>query len=763
VLSSFFGGSSTAVDCGSARRLGGQEEPGGDEGFEVVQYGGEAHRRRLGADDYVIGGLSVDKAQLNWETASIFFALTCITTIGYGTFVPETYEGKRAVIWYSIVGLVLFALAAAPLIDVLQRSVVKVTLVVEKICRGCQEAFGCIRPAEAKAAQEAPSPLLLLLVASWLQYSWIIFMGALLAEIEGWRPLDAQYWAFITSTSIGFGDFAPDTSMKTRPVFTYSAMLSGLVVMATYLSILSDVVMGEARHVFRWVEAQVAKRERVKRRARHAVRRAAARAERRAFRSGSSGGRTDLQPAGQLSRNFETVIAPGRGHALMRSAKRCASVGGRRLMIVVFAWALLLSLLLLGAWHIGHLERAAEREAVEATWADYQEARKLFAGADRQAVAMQEVMRTLEAMGTCSFPDSGTVAASNWDLYPAALYLFTAASSVGYGAWNVQTDEGKVFMMFFCVLLLWAFGSAIGLLVEGVRPILVGIPLHVIQFMGQRSCCRRNKSGPRHGGGGGNEDEGKMEVRPPTFHLIYMATILSVTVVFVYFASWFFQQQNQEEGLEWSLFDGLWFMFVTCTTIGFGDAVPCSGDACTAGVVWQMAVLVGGLVLVGMLQGDAVDALDGGGTDSWDAAEEIEKKAEAKDEKDLIAAEDRAERDEWSEDEESGSESDGSEAVVPRSDSSIDLTLFGPPCAIAPPSLSGKRRDSGRIVVPVDVGTVGVFGSKAAAAGVAASTAIASGRRDSDEITFTPRGPSGLGSSDGIMFIEDEVTVVTCL
>ena len=55
-----------------------------------------------------------------------------------------------------------------------------------------------------------------------------------------------------------------------------------------------------------------------------------------------------------------------------------------------------------------------------------------------------------------------------------------------------------------------------------------------------------------------------------------------------------------------------------------------------------------------------------------------------------------------------------------------------------------------------------MFGSKAAAAGVAASTAIASGRRDSDEITFAPRGPSGLGSSDGIMFIEDDVTV-TCL
>jgi hypothetical protein len=49
---------------------------------------------------FVTGYLGADLEAMNWDGGEYLYALTLITTIGYGVFAPTTYAGKWFSIWY---------------------------------------------------------------------------------------------------------------------------------------------------------------------------------------------------------------------------------------------------------------------------------------------------------------------------------------------------------------------------------------------------------------------------------------------------------------------------------------------------------------------------------------------------------------------------------------------------------------------------------------------------------------------------------------
>ncbi len=62
------------------------------------------------------------------------------------------------------------------------------------------------------------SPLLLVLVLV------IMLLGYLAGKQEGWSRLDSFYWAFVTATTVGYGDFRP-TKRRSRIIAILIAVL----------------------------------------------------------------------------------------------------------------------------------------------------------------------------------------------------------------------------------------------------------------------------------------------------------------------------------------------------------------------------------------------------------------------------------------------------------------------------------------------------------------------------------------------------------
>jgi hypothetical protein len=62
------------------------------------------------------------------------------------------------------------------------------------------------------------SPLLLVLVLS------IMLLGYVAGKQEGWSLPDSFYWAFVTATTVGYGDFRP-TTRRSRIVAILIAVL----------------------------------------------------------------------------------------------------------------------------------------------------------------------------------------------------------------------------------------------------------------------------------------------------------------------------------------------------------------------------------------------------------------------------------------------------------------------------------------------------------------------------------------------------------
>ncbi|KAK1799929.1 hypothetical protein P4O66_006442 [Electrophorus voltai] len=169
------------------------------------------------------------RAGRQWTFAgSLYFAITVITTIGYGHCIPRTDSGKVFCMCYAVLGI--------PLTLVMFQSVgERMNTLARYLMRG---SCRCVDLRGTGVSVGSMVSVGFLTCLSTLCMGAVVF-----SYFEGWGYFHACYFCFVTLTTIGFGDFVAlqnkgDLERKALYVaFTFVYVLVGLSVIGAFLNL----------------------------------------------------------------------------------------------------------------------------------------------------------------------------------------------------------------------------------------------------------------------------------------------------------------------------------------------------------------------------------------------------------------------------------------------------------------------------------------------------------------------------------------------
>ncbi|KAM8916169.1 potassium channel subfamily K member 3 [Spinachia spinachia] len=179
--------------------------------------------------DHVVLQLKPHKAGVQWKFAgSFYFAITVITTIGYGHAAPSTDSGKVFCMFYALLGI--------PLTLVMFQSLgERINTFVRYLLHQAKKCLA-MRHTEVSMAN-------MVTVGFFSCMSTLCVGAAAFSHCEGWSFLHAFYFCFITLTTIGFGDYVAlqrDDALQNDPryvAFCFVYILMGLTVIGAFLNL----------------------------------------------------------------------------------------------------------------------------------------------------------------------------------------------------------------------------------------------------------------------------------------------------------------------------------------------------------------------------------------------------------------------------------------------------------------------------------------------------------------------------------------------
>ncbi|XP_073240420.1 uncharacterized protein [Porites lutea] len=434
-------------------------------------------------------------------TGSLFFSGTVITTIGYGHFAPKTLPGRIFCMIYALFGIPVTWL----MLTSLGRKI------VELIGRSLQNR-------ELKPENKLYN-VLCLLVAVVLAFFVMTVIAIIGMFIENWTFFEGIYFAFISLTTIGFGDYVPmhpnyNSEEAERSSFSISLFLLfcfllfsfGLAVNSSVLLSIRKIMEDKAIFGFQSLYST----------------------------SESEDEETDDVEI-EMSRETSLCSSIKKEKLFnVRISTMWHAEGSRNLVIQI---AVFLVYIFLGAVIFQALELQNEEEEREAMLV----ARNQFqAKYNISHDDMKLFISKIEEIVDHGFSQDWV---KRWTILGSLFFAGTVVTTIGYGHVTPCTDGGRI----FCILYA-----------------LVGIPLtwlmlstlaqHINHWIGLAlECCH----------------ERVLKRKPSRIEIKSAAITLMISVLMILTIALF---GCYLEG--WRYIDGVYFGFITLTTIGFGDFVP---------------------------------------------------------------------------------------------------------------------------------------------------------------------------------------------
>ncbi|KAF7649938.1 hypothetical protein LDENG_00133740 [Lucifuga dentata] len=153
----------------------------------------------------------------NWDfSSSFFFAGTVVTTIGYGNLSPSTVYGQVFCVFYALCGI--------PLNIIFLNQMGKcLTTHLGRLERGM------VSVVPHKQMVEALAVSFFFITGSLL---FLVIPPLLFSYVEGWSFGEAFYFAFITLSTIGFGDYVVGADPEKEYISLYRSLAGVWIIFA---------------------------------------------------------------------------------------------------------------------------------------------------------------------------------------------------------------------------------------------------------------------------------------------------------------------------------------------------------------------------------------------------------------------------------------------------------------------------------------------------------------------------------------------------
>ncbi|XP_070569175.1 TWiK family of potassium channels protein 18-like [Ptychodera flava] len=225
----------------------------------------------------------------DWFNAC-FFCLTVITSIGYGHLIPVTSAGYGLLLVYTVVGIPLFFIYIFKLGELLAVPIKRVYLScctlarrqasalvgrrsgranrnfkelengeddkrVKRRGRGSDQEeailsddFGVDAPEQdnikvefqtddisERSPDDVEIPVVVLMLVVFI---YVLICAAIFSAMEGWPYAASAYFSVITITTVGFGDYIPDTDPNTKHFFISFYIVTGLLLLSICINLM---------------------------------------------------------------------------------------------------------------------------------------------------------------------------------------------------------------------------------------------------------------------------------------------------------------------------------------------------------------------------------------------------------------------------------------------------------------------------------------------------------------------------------------------